>query len=108
VINEDPTAFAETIAESGVVILDVRTPEEFEAGHIEGALLIDYNNPTFPSKVAELDRTPKYAVYCRSGKRSLGAIAIMSELGFGEIHHLEEGILSWVWNGQPVIEGSGK
>jgi len=32
----------------------------------------------------------------------------MNELGFGEIHHLEEGILSWVWNGKPVIEGSGK
>jgi rhodanese-related sulfurtransferase len=107
-INEDPKAFSETLASGRVFLLDVRTPEEFHEGHIAGATLIDYNDPTFPAHVAELDRSLTYAVYCRSGKRSLGAIALMESEGFSSVHHLEEGILSWIWDGQPVTEAKAE
>ena len=105
-INEDPASFAETLQEDGIFLLDVRTPEEFLAGHISGATLIDYNDASFEIKIADLDPSLTYAVYCRSGKRSLGAIELLNARGIIDIHHLKDGIMSWVWAGQPTTEAS--
>ena len=52
------------------VILDVRTPEEFKSGYIEGAINIDYYGPGFPVEIGKLDRTKTYLVYCRTGNRT--------------------------------------
>ncbi len=64
------------------IIIDVRTPEEFAAGHLEGALLYNVQDPPFEANIAALDATATYVVYCRSGNRSAQAIERMKALGF--------------------------
>lgn len=69
-----------------LVIIDVRTPEEFAGGHLAGAKLIDVQDPSFRAKVEALDRDVAYVVYCRAGNRSAVAVDIMQELGFVELY----------------------
>jgi len=78
-----------------VVIIDVRTPHEFNEGHIPKSLLIDIYSPTFPTKISELDKSKDYYIYCRSGSRSLHAGTYMLSQGFTSVQHLEDGIISW-------------
>ena len=90
--------------ESGdVEILDVRTPEEYAQGHIEGATLVDFYEPGFADRIAELDRDREYVVYCRSGNRSGQATAIMADQGFSTVNDVEGGIVAWEAAGLPVI-----
>jgi rhodanese-related sulfurtransferase len=77
------------------VILDVRTPEEFSGGYIEGAVNIDYYGPGFPVEIGKLDRTKTYLVYCRTGNRSENAFVLMKELQFKEVYPVEGGITAW-------------
>jgi phage shock protein E len=63
------------------VLIDVRTPEEFAAGHVDGALNINVEDPAFQTAVAALDPNVTYLVYCRSGSRSAFAKGIMDEIG---------------------------
>jgi len=85
-------------------IIDVRTPEEFEDGHIENAILIDFYSENFEDEIAQLDREKTYFVYCRSGNRSGQALDVMTELGFQEIYHLSAGIRDWIDQGFPVVK----
>lgn len=64
------------------IIIDVRTPEEFAAGHLEGALLYNVQDPSFEANISALDATATYVVYCRSGNRSAQAIERMKAVGF--------------------------
>jgi len=86
------------------IILDVRTSSEFQDRHIEGALNIDVNLPSFSEELEQLDRNGTYLVYCRSGNRSRTALAIMDDLGFTRIYHLTNGITEWVDAGLPVAQ----
>jgi rhodanese-related sulfurtransferase len=63
------------------VVIDVRTPDEFAAGHVDGALLIDISAPDFQARIADLDPSGSYLVYCRSGNRSAQAVATMRDAG---------------------------
>ncbi len=76
------------------VLIDVRTPEEFNGGHIEGALNIDFQNQSFLSEIQKLDLNKPYFVYCRSGNRSGQAISIMQNAGITTIYELDGGISS--------------
>ena len=87
----------------GLVILDVRTPEEFDAGHLEGATLIDFYEPDFADRIADLDRDTPYLLYCRSGNRSGSAAELMEELGFTDVTDVDGGINAWVDASQPVV-----
>ncbi len=83
------------------VILDVRTEDEFESGHIPNALNIDLRMGTgFIDEVNALDKKKSYYVYCRSGARSAQAVQLMRDLGFSETYNLIGGILEW--EGQTV------
>ena len=83
------------------VVLDVRTKDEFESGHIPNALNIDLRlGPGFIDKVNVLDKNKFYYVYCRSGARSAQAVQLMRDLGFSETYNLIGGILEW--EGQKV------
>jgi rhodanese-related sulfurtransferase len=64
------------------MIIDVRTPQEFAAGHLSGAVNLDVNDPSFDARMAQLDRTGTYFVYCRSGNRSAQAVNRMRDAGF--------------------------
>lgn len=88
----------------GFVLLDVRTPKEFEEERIEGAVLVDYQAGDFLDRVAGLDREKTYLVYCRSGNRTIGALKVMREHGFRDLHHLAEGIRKWKEAGFPTVK----
>lgn len=97
-------AIAEIIAEppSDLVILDIRTPEEFAAGHIAGAINIDYYAADFEAQLGELDLDVPYVMYCNSGNRSGNALPLMDSIGFEEVYELDGGIQAWYNAGNPV------
>jgi len=70
----------------GADVIDVRTPEEFEAGHLDGALNIDVQAYDFRDRVDRLPRRISYVVYCASGNRATGAVEKMLELGFDVVN----------------------
>jgi rhodanese-related sulfurtransferase len=102
-INLDAAGFAEQITKADVITLDVRTPGEFAEGHIEGAINIDVEGASFDSEIANLDKTKSYAVYCRSGRRSIIAVDKMSATGFEKLSNLENGINNWLANSLPLV-----
>ena len=102
-INLDASQFAEKIAESDVVVLDVRTPEEFNSGHILNAINIDIYNDYFNSDISTLDKSKSYAVYCRSGKRSVDASNEMDSIGFKTTYNLTGGIIEWIESGRETV-----
>lgn len=91
----EPTVFKTAITGHDVQLIDVRTPEEYEEGHIENATLIDFNSEDFKENVQTLDKTRPVYVYCGSGGRSALASELMAELGFNEIYDLQGGFLAW-------------
>jgi len=95
--------FSSKVTEAGIITLDVRTPGEFNEGHIEGAQLIDFQSGNFESEIATLDKTKTYAVYCRSGSRSGQAVKIMSDAGFTNIYNLDGGVIDWANAGLPLV-----
>ncbi len=76
-------------------IIDVRTPEEFESGHLKGAKNIDWNADDFDSKIAGLDKNVAVFVYCLSGGRSSSAAEKMRSIGFKQVYEMEGGIMKW-------------
>ncbi len=76
------------------VLLDVRTRAEFDQQKINGALNIDFYNPSFRSEIEKLDKEKAYFVYCRSGNRSGQACHLMSKQGFTKLYNLSGGISS--------------
>lgn len=87
------------------VILDVRTPEEFESGHIEGALNINYHSEDFTASLDRLDKGKLYLVYCRTGRRSADTVSVMVRLGFTNILRFTGDIIRWKSEGLPVVKG---
>ena len=94
--------FAKMVHAKTNVVLDVRTAKEFAAGHIAGAVNLDFNAPDFGIKVGELDKTKTYLVHCAGGVRSAKACSQMSQLNFTNLVNLEPGFKGWEKAGQPV------
>jgi rhodanese-related sulfurtransferase len=90
------------LGNANFVILDVRTPEEFQGGHLAGAVNIDFNAQDFQSKIRELDKSQQYLVYCRSGSRSAQASQYMVSQGFTHVLNMLQGITEWAAAGYPV------
>lgn len=86
------------------VLLDVRTQKEFDAERIAGAVIVDYNSPSFRDKIAKLDRSKSYLVYCRTGNRTNGAVKVMRELGFRNVSVFPGGITKWKEAGFPTAQ----
>ena len=87
-----------------LVILDVRTSEEFAEGHLEGATMIDFYRDDFAEQLAELDPDRPYLIYCRSGNRSGQTRAIMDELGFTDVADVDGGIIAWTGAGLDITQ----
>lgn len=77
------------------VILDVRSPTEFQSEHIPGAINLNVMDPSFRQKLKGLNPHNTYAVYCRSGFRSSQACLVMTILDFTSVYNLTGGLLSW-------------
>lgn len=70
---------------SNAVIVDVRTSDEYDAGHLDGAVNVDVQSPDFDSLITALPTDGEYVVYCASGNRSSSAVERMEGLGFTKI-----------------------
>ena len=88
--------------QTNAVVLDVRTPKEFTAGHIPGAVNIDWNAADFASKAGTLDKSKTYLVHCAVGGRSAKASDKMTALQFTNVYNLEGGMKAWENAGKPV------
>jgi rhodanese-related sulfurtransferase len=86
------------------IIIDVRTRAEFDSGHIENAINLDYQAANFADELEKLDKYKAYLVYCKGGGRSKGAVDKMAELGFMEAYNMQGGINQWKKDGLPIIE----
>ena len=98
----DAASAATFLAENSPIIIDVRTQEEFAAGYIAGATLIDISSAGFIDAISTLDRSATYFVYCRSGNRSATATSTMIELGFTSVYELDGGIVAWAAAGSDI------
>lgn len=83
------------LATENSVIIDVRTPGEFESGHIKNAININVSDSNFKEKIAQLNKNEKVYVYCKIGSRSNKAANILVENGFKQVYDLNGGIISW-------------
>jgi len=100
----EPTAAAEIIeTDQGEVVLDIRTPEEYDQGIIEGAINIDFYDDDFAVQLDALDKDAHYVVYCNSGNRSGQANSIFEDLGFTDVTEIDGGITAWYAEGLPVV-----
>ncbi len=87
----------------GVTVIDVRTPEEFAEGHIDGATMIDFYTDTFNDEIAALDPNGTYLLYCRSGNRSGQAATLMQQLGFEQVYDMQGGVVEYGSQGLPLV-----
>lgn len=83
-----------------IVLIDVREPHEYDAGHIPGVPLIPMN--TIPGKMSELDKDKEYLFICRSGNRSHQVAHYLKANGFSNVQNFYGGLLSWK---EPVKTG---
>ena len=86
-----------------LVVIDVRTPQEYEQVRLQNSILINYRDPNFKMEISKLDKNKTYIVHCRSGKRSGKACEIMQEMGFKEVYNVAGGILQWQEADLPVV-----
>lgn len=99
-----PDVAAEVVADTpGVVVLDIRTPQELQTGFISGAVNIDFYEPDFAAQLDLLPKDTPYVVYCRSGNRSGQAMDVFADLGFTDVTEIEGGIVEWTAQGLPVV-----
>jgi phage shock protein E len=84
------------------IVLDVRSAEEFNSGHIKGAVNIDIRQPDAFSKIDKLNKNAKYIVHCRTNHRSGMAVEHMMQSGFKNIYQMMDGWSGWLTNNLPV------
>lgn len=83
--GSDASASASQNVVSGATIIDVRTPSEYAAGHLQSAKNVDVESADFDAQIAALPKGDAYVVYCRSGNRSAAAMRKMQEAGFTNV-----------------------
>lgn len=91
--------FNELIEKGSGQLIDIRTPGEYNSGHIKGAVMIDFYAPTYKNGIDKLDKSKPLYIYCRSGSRSSKSIKLLQELGFTEVVNLRYGIIDWQKSG---------
>ncbi len=99
-----PADAAQVIADApeGLVVLDIRTPDEFNAARLADAIMVDFYADDFASQLDTLDKDVPYVMYCNSGNRSSEAVKTMEDLGFVEVYAIDGGIVNWYDQGYPI------
>lgn len=98
-----PDSFEKKLAsEPNKTILDVRTQDEYNRGHLANAVMIDFYKDDFKSQVMKLDKSKPVFVYCAAGGRSSSAGKILTDLGFKQVYDLQGGLNAWSAARKPV------
>lgn len=92
--------FEQHMQQANVLLVDVRTPQEFVQGHLRGAVNIDIYSDNFLTRMQALDTTQTLLLYCQSGNRSKQALQMLSESGFKAVYDLDGGVLEWIKEGK--------
>lgn len=90
--------------DKSLVVLDVRTAEEFKDGHLKGAINIDIRQSDAMARIDKLDRHAKYVVHCRTNHRSKVAVDHMVQSGFKSVIQITDGYNGWIQNELPVVK----
>ena len=98
-INVISDAQFNEIQDSDYILVDVRTVEEYESGHIQDAVNFDFYSESFQNDILTLDKSSSIILYCRTQNRSTKTANYLKENGYKEISVIEGGITSWVKNG---------
>ena len=91
------------IQDTDYILVDVRTIEEYESGHIQDAIHFDFYSELFQKEILSLDKSSSIILYCRTQNRSTKTANYLKENGYKEITVLEGGIISWVKNGNDLV-----
>ncbi|MFV0566512.1 MAG: rhodanese-like domain-containing protein [Flavobacteriaceae bacterium] len=98
-----PKAMHELMQNEKGLVIDVRTPTEYQTGHLKNAVNIDFKSPDFVKNINKLNKTQPVYVYCRSGNRSGKSLAMFKAAGFSNVYNLDGGILKWEAEGLEVV-----
>jgi rhodanese-related sulfurtransferase len=90
--------------DKSVQLVDVRTPEEFASGHIEGAVLIDFYDTDFGERIGKLDKNKPVMVYCAAGGRSGSTAEKLNKMGFKKVYDLDGGMRAWRSAGKKTVQ----
>jgi thioredoxin 1 len=93
---------AKLAARKDAQLIDVRTPAEYNQGHLAKASNIDYKNPAFKEQIGSLDKSKPVFVYCLAGSRSAAAAGILHEAGFKEVYDMKGGYMQWTSSGKLI------
>ena len=105
-----PTEAWELISKNGksddLVIIDVSTPQEYEALHLEGAINVSLLSRLFKARMDIMNKSKAYVVYCKVGGRSKVAQKLMRQFGFQTVYNITGGTLLWEEEGLPFASGT--
>jgi rhodanese-related sulfurtransferase len=85
-----------------LIVLDVRTPSEYEDGHLEGAINVPVDD--LEERLGGLNPGEEFLVYCRTGNRSTRAVKLLEENGFNKVFHMNEGVVTWEEAGYSLVQ----
>lgn len=100
----NPEQFSTQMANESGVLIDVRTPKEYNEGHLEGATNIDFFEENFAETMKGKDKNQTYYVYCRSGGRSGKTLKMMKDAGFKKVYDLAGGVIAWEKANKPLVK----
>jgi rhodanese-related sulfurtransferase len=107
IIDLAASKIQETLKEDPkIIIVDIRTPEEFAQGHLAHAKNINFMGGSFEDELAKLDKSKTYMMHCRSGGRSTRSLPIWKKLGFQKVIHLNKGMNDIQTTQLPLEKGS--
>ncbi|MFM8771671.1 MAG: rhodanese-like domain-containing protein [Candidatus Kapaibacterium sp.] len=86
-----------------VILLDVRTPEEYKQGHLKGCKLMNFYDADFRDRAKKLPKDKRIVLYCRSGRRSADAMSYLTSIGYSRVFNMLGGIIAWQKDRQPVV-----
>jgi rhodanese-related sulfurtransferase len=102
--NITPAEAQQLIQNEQTIVLDVRTEDEYQGGHLENARNMDVLKEGFEASLTSLDKTATYLVYCKSGGRSARAMSVMQEHGFQVVYNMDGGITAWNASANPTVQ----
>lgn len=96
--------FATLLNKENIQLVDVRTEGEYQSGHLENAVMIDFKSSDFETNTSQLDKSKPVLLYCASGIRSAKAAQKLLSLGFGEVYDMKGGMRAWVEEGRKTTK----